>query len=118
MFLLSFKLDFKTSQMCEQRVSEMKQQYLKNVVTLRLDPGKCAGCGMCLVVCPHNVFKLEDGKAMIQDRDSCMECGACAKNCPFGAVSVRAGVGCAFAIVMGKLRGTEPTCGCGESDEN
>jgi ferredoxin len=89
----------------------MKDQYLKNVVTLELDREKCTGCGMCMEVCPHHVFRLEAGKAEIQERDNCMECGACAKNCPFEAIGVKAGVGCAYAIVMGKLRGTEPTCG-------
>ncbi len=89
----------------------MKQRYLKNVVTLELDPGKCIGCGMCLEVCPHQVFRLESGKAQMDNRDGCMECGACARNCPTEAVSVRAGVGCAAAIIFGKLRGTAPCCG-------
>jgi NAD-dependent dihydropyrimidine dehydrogenase PreA subunit len=32
--------------------------YLKDVVTLQLDENKCTGCGMCLEVCPHEVFKI------------------------------------------------------------
>ncbi len=32
--------------------------YLKNVVTLKLNEDKCTGCGMCLDVCPHEVFKM------------------------------------------------------------
>jgi NAD-dependent dihydropyrimidine dehydrogenase PreA subunit len=95
----------------------MKHTYLKNVVTLQLDQEKCIGCGMCLEVCPHRVFKLEMKKVAIQDHDACMECGACAKNCPVQAVTVKAGVGCAFGIILGKLRGTEPTCSCGDTDE-
>jgi len=51
------------------------------------------------------------------DRDACMECGACARNCPTGALSVKAGVGCAAAIIVGALRGTEPTCGCGSEGQ-
>ncbi len=89
----------------------MKQQYLKNVVTLNMGEEKCIGCGMCREVCPHQVFKMEAGKARIQNIDNCMECGACARNCPAGAITVRAGVGCAAAIVIGKLRGTAPCCG-------
>lgn len=89
----------------------MKQQYLKNVVTLELDSGKCTGCGMCLEVCPHQLLRMESGKAYIANRDGCMECGACARNCPAGAITVRAGVGCAAAIVAGKLRGKAPCCG-------
>ena len=86
-------------------------KYLKNVVTLKLDTEKCTGCGMCLSVCPHNVFEINDKKAAIVNRDACMECGACKKNCPFGAIDVRAGVGCAAAIILGAIKGTEPTCG-------
>lgn len=97
---------------------DMKDKYLKNVATLKLDPEKCTGCGMCVKVCPHNVFSAEQGKARIDDIDSCMECGACAKNCPFGAIQVKSGVGCAAAVIIGMLRGTEPTCGCGSDDQS
>jgi NAD-dependent dihydropyrimidine dehydrogenase PreA subunit len=90
----------------------MKNQYLKDVVTLKLLPDKCTGCGKCIEVCPRQVFALENGKAVFEDRDLCMECGACSKNCPFGAIEVTPGVGCAYAIVMGWLRGTEPSCDC------
>ena len=89
----------------------MRQSYLKNVVTLSLSPERCIGCGRCLEVCPHNVFDLGSGHAELRERDACMECGACARNCQAEAISVRAGVGCAYAIAIGKLKGTEPTCG-------
>jgi hypothetical protein len=42
-----------------------------------------------------------------------MECGACARNCPARAITVSAGVGCAAAIIKGKLSGTAPSCDCG-----
>ncbi len=86
-------------------------RYLKDVVTLRYNSKKCIGCGMCVDVCPHSVFVLKEKKAVLIDKDACMECGACKKNCPAGAIEVTEGVGCAYAIVMGKLRGTKPTCG-------
>jgi ferredoxin len=67
---------------------------------------------MCAAVCPHGVFSIDGKKARITDRDLCMECGACAKNCPFGAISVRAGVGCAWAILISEIRGKAvPSCG-------
>ena len=86
--------------------------YLPDVVTLELDVDKCNGCRNCIDVCPHEVFKLENKRAVIVNRDACMECGACAMNCEPEAISVDAGVGCAYAILIGRLRGTEPTCGC------
>lgn len=90
----------------------MPLRYLENVVTLALDEDKCIGCGMCTEVCPHGVFELVDDTAMIVDRGACMECGACAVNCPSEALSVRAGVGCATAVIVGWRRGTEPSCEC------
>ncbi len=89
-------------------------RYLPDVVTLEYDAAKCNGCSMCLMVCPHAVYVMENKRAKIIDRDACMECGACAKNCPEKAITVRAGVGCATAIIIGKLRNTEPSCGCDE----
>ena len=78
-------------------------RYLPNVVTLELDRGKCIGCGMCILVCPHAVFRMDGQTVSIADRDACMECGACTRNCPTVALSVKAGVGCATAIIRGAL---------------
>ncbi|MDP4183575.1 MAG: mercury methylation ferredoxin HgcB [Bacteroidota bacterium] len=89
--------------------------YLKDVVTLRMDEEKCNGCGMCMKVCPHEVFELSGGKSHIVDRDSCMECGACALNCPKQAIFVKSGVGCAAGILNGIIRNTEPTCDCSKN---
>jgi len=92
-------------------------RYLPNVVTLRLEAEKCNGCRMCVMVCPHAVFAVENRKASIIDRDACMECGACVMNCPEGALSVNSGVGCAAGIIQGAIRGSEATCDCGTDKE-
>jgi NAD-dependent dihydropyrimidine dehydrogenase PreA subunit len=89
----------------------MRLRYLRNGESLTLDRGLCRGCRQCIEVCPHAVFAMDGGRSSIRDRGACMECGACAKNCASGAITVRAGVGCATAIIGGMLRGTEPTCG-------
>ena len=85
-------------------------RYLPGVVTLQLDPAKCNGCKVCVEVCPHAVFVVENKIARIVDRDVCMECGACARNCEPGAITVDSGVGCAAAIIYGALTNREPTC--------
>lgn len=91
-------------------------RYLGDVTTLALAASKCIGCGLCASVCPHAVFIIQAGKAVIADRNGCMECGACARNCPTEAISVKPGVGCASAIIHGWLTGEEPSCDCGGSD--
>ncbi|MBW2064257.1 MAG: 4Fe-4S binding protein [Deltaproteobacteria bacterium] len=84
--------------------------YLRDVVTLDFDPGKCVGCGMCTVVCPRGVWYLDNGKAEIRDRDACMECGACRANCPADAIDVVSGVGCAAAVINGALGRRNRAC--------
>jgi len=86
--------------------------YLKNVTTLRVDEDKCVGCGMCVTVCPHEVLNLPNGKIQIANRDACMECGSCARNCPTQAISVKAGVGCAAAVINAALGRKTNSCCC------
>lgn len=83
----------------------MKQfRYISGVATLELDNDKCIGCGQCEMVCPHRIFSIEDGKAVITDKDQCMECGACSTNCPAEAIKVTPGVGCAAYIIQTWLK--------------
>ena len=79
-------------------------RYLRNVATVELREPACIGCGRCVEVCPHQVFRLTDKKAGFADRDACMECGACMVNCPAAAISVDAGVGCASGLINEWLR--------------
>lgn len=89
--------------------------YLKDVVTLKLNQELCTGCGMCLEVCPHEVFKMNTRHVEIQNRDACMECGACRLNCPFDAIAVQTGVGCAAAVINVMLGRTDTAC-CGTTE--
>jgi NAD-dependent dihydropyrimidine dehydrogenase PreA subunit len=86
--------------------------YLKNVTTLKLNPERCTGCGICLEICPQEVLNSVDGRIGIRDRDACMECGACSRNCPTGAIAVESGVGCAAAVINSMLGRQKSTCCC------
>lgn len=89
--------------------------YLANVSTLQLSRDKCIGCGICEIVCPHRVFTILENKAKITDLNRCIECGACSTNCPVAAIQVKAGVGCAWAIINGWLTGKEASCDSSDS---
>ncbi len=82
------------------------------VNTLKYDPSKCLGCGVCVEVCPHAVFTMNGRKAVLVRKQACMECGACRVNCPTDAILVESGVGCAAAMMRAALTGKkEVTCG-------
>jgi NAD-dependent dihydropyrimidine dehydrogenase PreA subunit len=93
-------------------------KYLPDVSTLVLNTARCTGCGICIEVCPHEVFALRDKKATVLDKDRCMECGACVQNCAFGALTVDKGVGCAAALINSIITGDEPSCDCSSDNKN
>ena len=89
-----------------------RMAYFADAVTLELDSEKCVGCSVCLTVCPHSVFELNNGTVTVGNRDACMECGACALNCPEDAISVDPGVGCAAYIIQSWIKGKDAaSCG-------
>lgn len=68
-----------------------------------VDAVKCAGCGLCVRVCPQNLIDLINCEANIQPAcsnrdagkesravctDSCIACRICEKNCPADAILV------------------------------
>jgi len=92
----------------------MFSSYSEN--TLHYNQERCINCGMCRSVCPHGVFGLGEEAVVLAAPSNCMECGACALNCPVQAIEVESGVGCAWAMISGALRGQgmdSGTCGCG-----
>jgi NAD-dependent dihydropyrimidine dehydrogenase PreA subunit len=95
-----------------------RQSYYPEVLTLQLIYEKCNNCGMCVKVCPHEVFELKDKKLRMIGRNFCMECGACKKNCPQGAIilDVGDGCGCAAGIIQVALSGNVPACGGPDED--
>lgn len=55
----------------------------------RYDLNKCIGCGLCVRVCPMDVFYFDEGakKSVIAYPDCCQNCGQCFLNCPVGSLS-------------------------------
>ncbi len=82
-------------------------RYLDGVSTLQHVQERCTGCRTCEKVCPHQVFKVENKKARIIDKDGCIECGACVINCQSEAIMVNPGVGCAAYIISSWINSKE-----------
>lgn len=83
---------------------------------LELDINACVGCKMCVKVCPHGVFEMQENKAAIANEVRCIECGACQLNCHYDAVKVTKGVGCLTVIFREDILKMKPSecscCGC------
>lgn len=54
---------------------------------VKIDKGKCIGCGLCVKTCVAHNIELKDKKAKIILSD-CLMCGQCTAVCPKEAVSV------------------------------
>lgn len=50
-----------------------------------VDIEKCAGCGICVQVCPVEAISLIGGTAQV-DQERCTDCEACVDTCPNGAM--------------------------------
>ena len=48
----------------------------------------CNGDGVCVDICPTNVFDLVDNKAVPERADDCILCMACVPACPTQAITV------------------------------
>jgi len=55
---------------------------------IRIDEGKCDGCGICCDGCPEGALQLIDGKARLVSEITCDGLGACVAQCPVDAIVV------------------------------
>ncbi len=48
---------------------------------------KCRNCGTCVLACPEQGHRIENGRHVI-DRDKCRLCGSCVRACPVEAIKI------------------------------
>ncbi|HNX50165.1 MAG TPA: 4Fe-4S binding protein, partial [Thermoanaerobaculaceae bacterium] len=59
---------------------------LRNII--KIDEGKCDGCGMCATACAEGAIAIIDGKARLVSETYCDGLGACLGECPQGAITM------------------------------
>jgi NADP-reducing hydrogenase subunit HndC len=60
----------------------------KALITYRIDPEACTGCGLCVRNCPQACITGEKKKPHQIDEAACIRCGMCLDSCKFDAVKV------------------------------
>ncbi len=84
---------------------------------IRIDEGKCTGCGICAEACHEGAIGMVDGKAKLLREDYCDGLGDCLPACPTGAITFEEREAPAYneaAVKAAKQnKGTEKLpCGC------
>ncbi len=62
-------------------VIELKEAVVK-------DEDRCVHCGLCISICPVEVFRFDENWKVVAETDKCIHCGVCTKICPCKALSL------------------------------
>ncbi|MDP8299707.1 MAG: 4Fe-4S binding protein [Candidatus Tantalella remota] len=57
----------------------------ETIMAVKIDNEKCTGCAACIDICPVNVIKIENGKAVVSEE--CLGCGVCISQCSVEAIT-------------------------------
>ncbi|SFN64800.1 adenylylsulfate reductase subunit B [Pseudobutyrivibrio sp. UC1225] len=55
-------------------------------MSIRINALSCIGCKRCAEVCPGNLIKIVNTKAVIKREKDCWGCTSCLKECKTGAI--------------------------------
>ncbi len=55
---------------------------------IKIDEGKCNGCGLCIPSCAEGALQIVDGKAKLVKEIYCDGLGTCLGHCPEGAITI------------------------------
>ncbi|HTY91817.1 MAG TPA: DUF362 domain-containing protein [Methanocella sp.] len=69
---------------CTTRAGKLRQH---RTVGLKIDEGKCVGCGLCRKVCEMSLPEIVGNKAKNVSKE-CMRCPVCMEACPKGAIKL------------------------------
>ena len=74
-------------QQIQERIQQLEHPKENILVAARVDVEKCAGCGICVEVCPNQAIFLEESVAVVSE-EICTGCGDCVEECPREAISL------------------------------
>jgi NAD-dependent dihydropyrimidine dehydrogenase PreA subunit len=65
----------------------MKPDWIRRATDIRIDAGRCAGCGTCVSLCPSGCLTRDDDQSVPRMGTTCLGCWSCYQHCPEDAIS-------------------------------
>ncbi len=72
----------------EKVLKEMGVEVVELTGTVVKDDSKCIHCGLCISICPTEVFRFDEDMKVVADVEKCIHCGTCVRVCPTNALSL------------------------------